>query len=298
MALVDYLVQRFSYCDRSGWIAEIAAGRLSVAGRLAQPGQRVRRGERVAFLRPHREPWVDPHYVVRYADEHLLVVDKPAHLPCHGDGAFLRHTLIHMLRESFGDGLHLVHRLDRETSGLLAVARTGPARLGLLQQFQAGTIDKSYLAVVQGRVPFSFVATGAIGRCPRSSISLRRAVLSERHPGARPACTVFHIMRAGAASLLRCFPKTGRTHQIRVHLEHAGHPVLGDKLYGRPDREYLAFVERVRRSGDAARASDPSQPGRQLLHASELRLRHPLHGQEMHFDSPLPDDMQPWEPGP
>lgn len=297
VALIDYLLRRFRYQDRSAWLREIAAGRLSVDGRVLGPEERLRAGSRLTYRRAHDEPPIDDRAVVLHSDGAILVVQKPAHLPMHADGPFVRHTLIHLLQTRLAaPGLQLVHRLDRETSGLCIVARTAAARDHLRRQFQDGSVTKVYLAVVQGRAEHDFIVEEPIGHSLHSSIALRRAAGS-RAAAPKPARTSFTVVRRGERrSLLRCVPHTGRTHQIRVHLEAAGLPLLGDKLYGRPDADYLAFVARVKAGGAASRTEDGS-PGRQLLHAAELAFAHPDSGTRLHFRDPMPAEFEPWLDG-
>lgn len=296
LPLLDYLLRRFRYLDRDAWLREIAAGRLLHDGRALGKDHRVTTGMRLTYRRAHREPPVDANVEVLHQDDAIVVVRKPAHLPMHADGPFVRHTLIHLARTRLGlPGLHLVHRLDRETSGLCVLAQTATVRDALRQQFADGAVHKAYLAVVRGRVAADFEIDLPIGHSRHSTIALRRAAGADAvAEDLRPAHTCFRVLRCGAAcSLLRCEPRTGRTHQIRVHLEAAGHPLCGDKLYGRPDADYLAFVAKVK-AGGLARDVAPGEPDRQLLHAAELGFVHPSAGQPVRWIDPLPDAFEPW----
>lgn len=287
--LLDYLTGRFRYRDRAGWITELDAQRLLLDGQPGTGSTRLRAGSELCYLRASNpEPYVDRSFVVLHQDEALLAVDKPAHLPMHADGPFARDTLVQLLREHTGNAAFgLVHRLDRETSGVVVLAATADARRTLQQQWHAGTVEKTYHAIVRGHVEAAFTVDLPIGRCRDSTISLRRAAGSAAIE-ALPACTHFVPEAHGpGVTLLRCEPTTGRTHQIRVHLEAHGTPILGDKLYGRPDRDYLAFVAAVKQNGDG-RTAAPGEPDRQLLHASALRLLHPTRGQPLHLQAPLP----------
>lgn len=292
--LLDYLAARFRYLDRDGWQVELASGRVLLDGAAARADAVLRAGSRLQWRRPGVEPYAGEQPVVLHQDEALVVVDKPAHLPMHADGPFVHATLVQRLRQSLrAPQLMLVHRLDRETSGVCVLARTAAARADLLRQFAAGGIGKVYHAVVRGRVEADFSVALPIGRARNSRIALRRTTDADA-VDPRPATTRFAVVARGpAATLLRCEPTTGRTHQIRVHLESAGHPVLGDKLYGRPDADYLAFVQRVKASGDA-RQVPPGEPDRQLLHASELCLLHPATGARCVFSAPLPAPFRAW----
>jgi RluA family pseudouridine synthase len=292
--LLDYLLQRFRYQDRAAWLRDIAEGRLTIDGRVLAAEERLRAGARLTYRRAHIEPPIDDRIGVLHDDDDVLVVRKPAHLPMHADGPFIRHTLIHLLQTRLAaPGLQLVHRLDRETSGLCVLARTAAARDHLRRQFLAGSVHKTYLAVVRGRAEADFAVERAIGRAAHSSISLRRAASADALDP-KPARTTFEVVRRGAEhSLLQCTPDTGRTHQIRVHLEAVGLPVLGDKLYGRPDADYLAFVTRVKAGGAATDTVDGS-PGRQLLHAATLAFEHPTTGVRVEFRDAMPPDFAAW----
>src|SRR5262245_46613770 len=292
--LLDYLLQRFPYHDRTTWLGEIAAGRLLVDERPGRAEYVLRRGTSVTYLKEHREPIVDDDIRVMHDDGAIVVTEKPAHLPMHADGPFMRNTFIHVLRTKLASpALQLVHRLDRETSGLCVVPRSRAARIALQDQFRTGTVQKTYVAVVHGRVERDFVCEQPIGLAGSSAVALRRTALPEAIEP-RPACTRFEVLKRGETrTMLRCVPETGRTHQIRVHLEAAGFPLLGDKLYGRSDADYLAFVAHVKAGGDA-RDVPADQPDRHLLHASELCFDHPKTGQRLAFSSTPPAIFEAW----
>jgi len=292
--LGDYLAGRFRYHDRDAWAAHVTAGRVLVDGRSAHADDPVRAGAEVLYRKVHREPWVDDRIRVLHTDPDLVVVDKPAHLPMHADGPFVRHTLIHLLRTAhdFPDA-RVVHRLDRETSGVVVLPRTRRASRAVQEQFRAGTVEKLYLTVVAGRVEEHFHCDRPIGHSATSRIALRRSAAPDAVEP-RPAFTRFAVVEHGpAATLLRCQPTTGRTHQIRVHLENCGHPVLGDKLYGRPDDDYLAFVHRMKAGGDP-RAGPDDAPDRQLLHACSLEFDHPATGERVRYEAGAPPSFRDW----
>ena len=295
--LLDFLVRRFPYHGRDRWIEELAAGRVQVAGRPASASTVLRRGDDLAYEKQHREPWVDDRISILHEDAAVFVVDKPAHLPMHADGPFVRSTLIHLLRQRTGSPeLALVHRLDRETSGVCVVPRTAASRASLHRQFESATVRKEYTALVAGTVAGAFTIDTPIGRAPGSTVSLRRTAGPDAL-APQPAATSFETLRQGkGGTLLRCVPHTGRTHQIRVHLASIGLPILGDKLYGRSDEAYLAFVRAVKRSGDPRLGTD-SGPHRQLLHASALSFTHPETGATVTFHAPLPTEFEQWLAG-
>ena len=292
MLLLDYLAQRFRYHDARGWTAVIAAGHVEVEGRRARAETHVHAGNVVTYHKLHQEPFAVLDVRVLHEDADLLALDKPAHLPMHADGPFVRNTLVQVMRQRFDTPeLSLVHRLDRETSGVCVVARTATARTELQRQFLAGSVRKVYHAIVRGHVAAPFTVALPIGRSTESCIQLRRAAgAAAANP--QDAHTAFWPEAHGdRVTLLRCEPTTGRTHQIRVHLEANGTPIVGDKLYGRPDADYLAFVARVKANGDA-RVVPAGEVDRHLLHASELVLRHPRTGATATYRAPLPACMQ------
>ena len=263
----------------------IDAGRVRVNGAASKSAHAVRGGERVAVEIPAPEPFrVEPEDIplhVLYEDEHLLAIDKPAGMVVHPAPGARRGTLVHALAHRLGalpgigdpDRPGIVHRLDRDTSGVLLVARTRPALEALARQFRERTVEKRYLAVVRGTMASE---TGRvdrpIGRHPRE-----RKRMSVHSARGRSAATRWTILeRLPGATLLRLTPETGRTHQLRVHLAALGHPIVGDRGYG------------VRRAGRAATIAFP----RQALHAEEIGFAHPATGVRLSIRAPVPPDMQ------
>ncbi len=219
---------------------------------------------------------------VVYEDAHLLVVDKAAGMvvhpaPGHPDGTLVNALLHRGLGRPGGDPMRpgIVHRLDKDTSGLLVVARTERAREVLVARFQRHEIQRLYLAIALGHLPERVTWRTLHGRHPRD-----RKRFSSRVRRGKEAVTHVHLRRRlHGASLIACRLETGRTHQIRVHTSDHGHPLLGDQLYGCPPRDPL--LRRV-----------ALQLGRQALHAAELAFEHPVTGRPLRFESPLPPDMQ------
>jgi 23S rRNA pseudouridine1911/1915/1917 synthase len=225
---------------------------------------------------PPRPAAVEPEALplrIVYEDADLLVVDKPAGMTVHPAPGHSRHTLVNALLAHCGDlsGVGgvlrpgIVHRLDKDTSGLLLVAKNDRAHAGLSRQLKERTVEKRYLALVRGRIEQpEGVIEGAVGRDPRNR---KRMAIVE---GGRPARTAYHVREyVDGMTLVEVAPSTGRTHQIRVHFAAAGHPIVGDALYGKPS----ALV------------------GRQFLHAHRLAFRHPGDGRAVEFESSLPADL-------
>jgi len=267
-------------------------GAARLNGAAAAPAARVAAGDRVDFaVPPPRPSALEPEPAaldVLYEDAALLVLNKPAGLSMHPGPGHPRGTLVHHLlahcRDLSGIGGELrpgiVHRLDKDTSGVVVVAKTDAAHLGLGAQFRAHSIDRSYLAVVVGR-PLRDAGTidAPLARDPHHR--LKRAVL----PQGKRAVTHWRVeQRLGAFTLMRLNLETGRTHQIRVHLDSQGWPVLGDPLYGRGRHRGLRLPPEL--------ADLLAGFQRQALHASELGFTHPLTGARLHFYAPLPPDLQ------
>ena len=217
-----------------------------------------------------------------------LAVDKPSGIPVHPVNTVRENSLIRILRRQEGcESLRLVHRLDRETTGVLLVADSPEAARVLATAFERGRARKEYAALVAGRVEGD---NGTID-LPIGDDPLRRVfVRREARPDGERAVTRWHVERRLArATLLRLFPETGRRHQIRVHLAAIGHPILGDIVYGRPDADYLDLVRGVR---DARR--DEGAPARQMLHAAALEFPAPGADSAVRVAAPLPADFVRW----
>jgi 23S rRNA pseudouridine1911/1915/1917 synthase len=285
--------------SRSRLQALIRAGQVTVSGRAARASQRLRAGEHVRVELPDPaartvalEPEAIPLTIV-HEDGHLLVLDKPAGLVVHpGAGVAtgtLVHALLHHAPEIAGVGgagrPGIVHRLDKETSGLMVVARTPAAHRALVEMLRARAVRRRYLAIVWG-LPraASGRIEGPIGRDPRQR--KRMAVVAR---GGKPARTRWRVReRLVGAALLEVTLDTGRTHQIRVHLAHIGHPVVGDPLYGGRGRAQLS-----RTAGERSlRAVVLDALPRQALHAAGLEFPHPVTGAAMSFTSPPPEDFE------
>jgi 23S rRNA pseudouridine1911/1915/1917 synthase len=298
-----YLASRFTDYSRRVIQKVIDAEAVLVNGRPVKASYRVRAGDRIGVRLPELpemvpEPEDIPIEVV-YEDESLTVVNKPPGMVTHPAKGNWRGTLVNALQFHFDRlsalaGAHrpgIVHRLDRDTSGLLVVLKDDLAHRRLALQFELREVHKEYLALVHG-VPQrdSDYIERTIGFHPtcREKMAIR---LPE--DGGKDAVTFYQVVeRFRDFALVRCRPLTGRTHQIRIHLTHIGHPILADKLYSGRDRITLAdLLSAERRTALAAGEGDAVLIDRQALHAHRLRFRHPLTGHELDLTAPLPADM-------
>ena len=297
-SLSDYLSNRFRYQNRETWEALIRSGKVTVNQKKASPELLLQKGDQVAYSVVLREPPVDRNIQILHEEDSFLVASKPGQLPSHADGNFIKNTFIYLITEELrnkgwkGD-VRLVHRLDRETSGLMVVAKNKQSHLNLVRQFEQGQVEKVYLAVVKGRVENEkFEINGAIGKDPTSLISLRQKVVPQGTPYSKPSLTHFEkLENLKDFTLLRCLPKTGRTNQIRVHLDSISHPIVGDKLYGRTDEQFLEFIRHVKAGGDPA-FTGHLETSRHFLHAEKLSLAHPVTGSRITFKAEIPLDIR------
>ncbi|MCA8975860.1 MAG: RluA family pseudouridine synthase [Planctomycetes bacterium] len=271
-ALLAWLMRTFRYHGEAEWVAHIAGGRVTRNGAIAAAIDALAAGDAIAFA-PPPPPSAPPVVPIVHDDPGFVAVDKPAHLVCHRASAFPWNTFVPALEARLGVRLEPVHRLDRETSGVLLLTKDTATFTALQAQFVAGRVEKRYLALCHGSPhDDAFTIDAPIGRDEVSAIRDRRAVNVAGKP-ARTECVV--LRRFAAHTLLVAVPRTGRTHQLRVHLAHAGLPIVGDKLYGRSDDDYLAWTAHLKAGGD------PRARTRTLLHAQDLAFVHPRTGERL-----------------
>jgi len=266
----------------------IESGAVQVEGRTLRGKDRVFGGERVSIeVELPRESTVAAEALpleVVFKDRALLVVNKPAGLVVHPGAGNPRHTLQNALLAADPNlalvpRAGLVHRLDKDTTGLLLVARTPEAHIALVAALASRAISREYLAVVSGVMTAGGTIDEPIGRhrTQRTRMAVRAA--------GRPALTHYRIVKRFAAhTLVRVTLETGRTHQIRVHLAHAGFPLVGDRVYG--------GRRRLPRISPPELAAELAAFPRQALHAARLKLAHPFTGRALEFEAPLPEDMR------
>ncbi len=287
-----FLVSVEPELSRSRIQALIESGEILVEGQPAKPSRLLKGGEQLTVsVEPPRPAIPQPEQIplkVLFEDAHLIVVDKPAGLVVHPGAGNLSGTLVNALlahvQDLAGIGGELrpgiVHRLDKDTSGCLVAAKTELALARLQREFKAHAVKKVYLALVHGATPPSGRFDTLHGRHPTD-----RMRFSGKVQAGRRAITEFRTAESfPGASLVEVSLLTGRTHQIRMHFAEAGHPLLGDRLYGGAKRE-----QRLPRDSAVRRAADAL--GRQALHAWKLSFAHPVSGQLLSLEAPLTPDF-------
>jgi 23S rRNA pseudouridine1911/1915/1917 synthase len=278
LRLDQALARLFPQYSRNRLQAWLKAGHIRVDGAAGTAKRPVTGGERVDLAPPLPPAGAAPQaqqmpLSIVYEDRDLIVIDKPAGLVVHPGAGVPDRTLLNALL-AHSPGLAvvpragIVHRLDKDTSGLMVVAKNVSAQADLVKQLAARSVRRVYLAVVHGEPALGGTIDVPVGRDVRARTKM---AVSRRGKEARTSYRVRE--RYGRAALVECRLETGRTHQIRVHFQHIGHPLVGDPVYRRGARQALAFP-------------------RQALHACELSLVHPRSGRAMSWRAPLPPDMQ------
>ena len=264
----------------------IKEGQITVNGQTAKPNLRLEGGEQIVVILPEVvETELVPEDIpldIRYEDDDLLLINKPAGMVVHPGAGHESGTLAHAVLAYCPDTINvggkkrpgIVHRLDKDTSGLILVAKNDRALYYLQDQFQERTIKKRYLALVEGQVqPPMALIDAPIGRDPRQRKKM--AVITSRHgtAQARPAQTMYSTVTTyDDYTLLECLPQTGRTHQIRVHMAYLGFPLVGDRVYGRRKQTI--------------------QLNRHFLHAAGLVFKRPSDDQSLSFEVELPPELE------
>ncbi len=298
--LLEFLSKRFPYHNPDEWREHIQTGKIQVNGLSPSEGQPLRAGDEVAFTtQAWEEPEVNVNYRVVYEDETLLAISKPAPLPVHAIGAYFENTLMHLLRRDRAEAqnFNLVHRLDSETSGLILLAKDKKVLKALQKQWESGEVQKTYLAIVFGKFePIKRRVDQPIGPLKESRIRMKLGINQEN---CRPSITDFECLKfkpsrtnfeidKGGFSLVAAKPLTGRTHQIRVHLEASGFPIVGDKLYSGGEETFLHFIDKGWDDWLKEKVLLP----RQALHAFKIEFCNPITGERVILEDSMPPDLE------
>lgn len=297
-----FMFEKLQHSSRNRIQKAAEAGFVHVNDRPVKSNYKVRPGDIVTLMldRPHYDTTIEPEDIpldIVYEDDQLMVINKPAGLVVHPGCGNFHGTLVNAIAWHLRDlptydpndpQVGLVHRIDKDTSGLLVVAKTPDAKTSLGVQFFNKTTHRSYNALVWGNfVEDEGTIEGNIGRDPKDR--LRMAVFPPDSEIGKSAVTHYRVLeRFGYVTLVECILETGRTHQIRAHMKHIGHPLFADERYGGTEilrgtrsASYKAFIQNCFKLC-----------GRQALHARTLGFEHPLTGQQMDFNSELPADME------
>ena len=294
-SVVEFLSHRFKYHPLERWAHRVDDGRVKVNGARVSADRRVNHNDVVSYTIIHNEPAVDFRHDIVYEDDDMLAVSKSGNLPVHACGMYIQNTLVTHLRKRYGDHISLGHRLDRETSGLVLLSKNVSAARALSTMFADGAVVKSYVAIVHGCVDrHEFEVDAPIGKTEdvipmvgdRETMRGRETDLKEDFPrfvpkrivdlkNGKPARTKFRVLKLGPRyTVLHAQPLSGRTNQIRVHLHHVGHPLLGYKVY------------RI-----AAPANGAPTPARHALHCRSLEFAHPVTAAAMKLEADVPEDL-------
>lgn len=275
-----FLAEAVPDLSRSHWKTLIQDGQVLVNGSPKKPNHKVQTGDEVSWTLPEKTasaPQAENIPLdILFEDDWVLVVNKPPGLVVHPavgneSGTLVNALLFHDPVFFDVDRAGIVHRLDKDTSGVMVVAKSDAAMTELQRQFKARETEKEYLALAWGHPPSSGRIETLIGRHP-----VHRQKMSVLKEGGRTAISNFHVVEQFEdVALVKVGIETGRTHQIRVHMSHLGHPVAGDSVYGRARQKEL-----------------PAVPERQMLHAARLAFTHPGSGKRLSFEAPIFDDMK------
>ncbi|MGN0281129.1 MAG: RluA family pseudouridine synthase [Prevotella sp.] len=297
-----FMFEKLQHSSRNRIQKAAEAGFVHVNERPVKSNYKVRPGDIVTLMldRPHYDTTIEPEYIpldIVYEDDQLMVINKPAGLVVHPGCGNFHGTLVNAIAWHLRDlpsydpndpQVGLVHRIDKDTSGLIVAAKTPEAKTSLGVQFFNKTTHRSYNALVWGNfVEDNGTIVGNIGRDPKDR--LRMAVFPQDSETGKPAVTHYHVIeRFGYVTLVECILETGRTHQIRAHMSHIGHPLFSDERYGGTE------ILRGERTGSYRQfvLNGFKQCPRQALHARTLGFVHPTTKKQMDFTSELPDDLK------
>ena len=315
--LDNVLYKRFRQWSRTIWQKRIRTGKVLVNQKQCSPSFRLFKNAIISYsFYKKEEPKVNSNVDIVYQDEDIAIISKPTNLPVHPSGAYSQNTLYNILKETkeYKGDVKLVHRLDRETSGLMIVAKNKQSASTLQIDFQNAKVKKEYLALVFGNFPKYYKAEGWLFPDEKSPVKVKRQFSEvrpkdnflkdlekkEKEKGTlRPfslskiekCYTEFFlksIIKEKNISLVKARLHTGRTHQIRASLCSLGFPLLGDRIYGKDSYLYLRFLNQE----ESAEDKKTLILERTALHAFSLQFHHPITKKEMLFESPLPQDIK------
>ena len=282
-----YLSKRFSYLSRSAWQREIALGKVFINGEAVfNLKKRVHAGSKIQYMPGFvKEPEIDGSFTIIYEDDYYIAINKTGNLPVHPSGIFFHNTLVSILEDQYNRKFFPIHRLDRETSGAILLGKNNAAASAVQSVFE--NVSKTYTAITRGKIEEKeFHVDVPLGQARNSLIRKKR----EAYEGVpEQSLTRFKVLSANSNfSLVQAVPVTGRTHQIRAHLQYAGYPVLGDKIYGPDEKLYLRYVK----EGDSDELALDAGFPRCALHSSSIEFYHAYLDSVIKIDAPLLPDMR------
>jgi len=281
-----YLSMRFTYLSRSQWQNEIKKGNIFIEEKkILNIHKKIYEKNLIKFNAELKdEPPVDKNYKIVYEDEYIIAVNKSGNLPVHPSGKFFFNSLSMILENDLGYKIYPIHRLDRETSGILLFSKNSE----ITSKFHANlkTMEKTYIAIVHGIVEKKEIKiTTPIGKDNYSKIRKKRSAYKDAEESA--ITNVKKLFSFNKFTMLEVKPKTGRLHQIRVHLNYIGFPIVGDKLYGINENFYLEFIE----SGITKKLAEKLLMERCALHSKSIKFIHPETAKELFLSTELPEDF-------
>ncbi len=295
------MAARFTYQSRSNWKKVLEEGKILVQGKKPKVSHIVKEGEEILYLPGEVfEPPVQKEFRVLYEDDRFFAVEKAGDLPVHAAGRYRKNNLVDIIEaDPRFTRPFLIHRLDRETSGVVVFGKDKEAASRLSELFALRKVRKSYTAYVWGEFPNRLFTSGFLFTDPSSKIRKKRKFVVEREKNsisilgedAETSRTSFQkigvgILSGRTFSKLLCFPKTGRLHQIRATLFSLGFPLLGDKIYGKEEEVFLEFIE-----GKEPDLVSRLGMSRQALHSSSISFLHPFTKNKIRISCPLPGDF-------
>ena len=286
LTLLDLLSTKFKYLSRESWIEEIKNKSIMVCDQETNEFYTLKTNDSISFIRKnYSEPEVDRKFSILYESENLLILDKPGNLPVHPAGRYKENTLLSILQLETGNSqLFVVHRLDRETSGIQILAKNSNTASVIQRDFENRNIYKEYIVYIHGNFPIHLNANGYLAKDLSSLVRKKRRFSYNNCDNSETSITDFYLLgEMKGISKVIAMPKTGRTHQIRATLNSLGYPVYGDKLYGLDEKYFLKFIE-----GEKLL----NFPNRQALHAYKVKIPPSKFYPQLEITAEEPDDLK------
>ena len=287
LRLDDYLAKYFLFHSRNIWKKLIRSKKVLVNSKIKKPAYKLSLGDQVTYYSPQElEPQIDRNLFVIWQQESLAGIYKPPNIPMHEGGVYRKNTFCEVLKEKMGDSWAPIHRLDRETSGLVLCGESSHTRKQLSAMMSSHLMQKTYYAIAIGKPSKKqWTVNEPIGAHPNTNFRTKQAVVKN----GQEAITIFKVLKEKPNyCLLEVKPKTGRTHQIRVHAAWSELPLVGDKKYCKNEAIYLEYMEK----GFTPLVKKHCISERLCLHAKSLEFDNPLNKAPLKIQTALPDDMQ------